>query len=181
MDEPAAVVQCGPSGDPSAPEPAYFPGEKAANAVAAGYEAVLSWPATSATLSRRHPTRFGRLPEDQETVGVWTTHTAFHLMFNTTPEFTLPPATAAQGNQAWCVLARERGPTSVPSGARQASRSPGGEARHLHPGDAKGSLAPLGSWVPHSGVSWRSLSPGAAATSKGAHVERPSDTGAGAS
>ena len=40
-EEAIVVLQRGPTGDPSAPEPACFPGEKAHQAILAGYDAVV--------------------------------------------------------------------------------------------------------------------------------------------
>ena len=91
-EEAIAVVQRGPSEDPSAPEEACFPGEKAANATAAGYDAVV--------FAQRHQ---GSAEADQATpycgsggypaepiVSICTTHEAFHKLFNTEPNFALP-------------------------------------------------------------------------------------------
>lgn len=90
-EEKIVVLQRGPTGDPSAPEAACFPGEKAANGIAAGYDAVV--------LVARHigdPEPLppfcgsGAFPPDRPIVAVCTTHEAFHKMFNTTPDYTLP-------------------------------------------------------------------------------------------
>ena len=88
-EEAIVVLQRGPVGDPSAPEGACFPGEKAENAIAAGYDAVV--------LVNRHlgdpeplPPFCGSGGFTSSIVAVCTTHDAFHKMFNTTTDFTLP-------------------------------------------------------------------------------------------
>lgn len=98
-EEAIVVLQRGPSGDPSAPEAACFPGEKAHQAVLAGYDAVL--------FVNHHPGEAavpfcgsGAFVDD--VVGVCTTHAAFHSLFSTaplTPPFTYPdgPAIGALG------------------------------------------------------------------------------------
>ena len=90
-EEAILVLQRGPTGDPSATEEACFPGEKAANAVEAGWDAVL--------LVNRHlgdaasDEAFcgsGDFPPGARIVTACTTHEAFHRMFNSTPNFDLP-------------------------------------------------------------------------------------------
>jgi hypothetical protein len=86
-EERIVVLQRGPTGDPSAPEGACFPGEKADMAVAAGYDAVL--------LVQRHPQAdnppfCGSGAFTQSVVTVCTTHAAYHRLFNTTPDYTFP-------------------------------------------------------------------------------------------
>lgn len=92
-EEKIVVLQRGPTGDPGAPEAACFPGEKAANAIEAGYDAVV--------LVNRHlgsadaDVAFcgsGGFPEGAQIVTVCTTHTAFHRLFNTEPRFEQPYA-----------------------------------------------------------------------------------------
>ena len=88
-EEAILVLQRGPSGDPSAPEEACFPGEKAQSAVDAGWDAVL--------LMNRH---FGTAADDAPdcgsggftslTVALCTTHEAGHLLFSQTPGYDLP-------------------------------------------------------------------------------------------
>ena len=81
-------------GDPSAPEEACFPGEKAHEAALAGWDAVV--------FVNRHID-----PDDafcgsgafvDEIVAVCTTHEAFHLMFNTAVSTTYPEAEPAIGD-----------------------------------------------------------------------------------
>jgi hypothetical protein len=93
-EETILVLQRGPAGDPSAPEEACFPGEKAHEAVLAGWDAVV--------LVNRHVD-----PDDafcgsgafvDEVVAVCTTHEAFHLMFGTAVSFTYPEAEPAIGD-----------------------------------------------------------------------------------
>ncbi|GAA4375972.1 LVIVD repeat-containing protein [Agromyces bauzanensis] len=80
-DEQILVLQRGPTGDPSAPEGACFPGEKAHEAALVGWDAVL--------FVQRHVT-----PDDafcgsgafvDPIVAVCTTHDAFHKLFNEPP------------------------------------------------------------------------------------------------
>jgi hypothetical protein len=93
-EEKIVVLQRGPEQDPSAPEEACFPGEKAEAGHMAGYDAVV--------LVARHlgetPEPLppfcgtGAFPAHEPIVTVCTTHTAYHHMFNTTPSFELPYA-----------------------------------------------------------------------------------------
>jgi hypothetical protein len=98
-DEKILLMQRGPSGDPSADyngngdltDDACFPGEKAAKAFDAGWDAVV--------LVNRH---FGSAAADEPYCGsgaydpakpmvtVCTTHAAYHELFGTTPDFTVP-------------------------------------------------------------------------------------------
>jgi hypothetical protein len=90
-EEKIVVLQRGPVDDPSAPEDACFPGEKAANGIAAGYDAVLL---VNRHISDPEPLPpfcgSGAFPPGQPIVAVCTTHEAFHKLFNTTPDYTLP-------------------------------------------------------------------------------------------
>ncbi|HVM34742.1 MAG TPA: hypothetical protein VM784_05300 [Actinomycetota bacterium] len=90
-DEAILVLQRGPVDDPSAPFDACFPGEKAAVAIEAGWDAVI--------LVNRHfgdaESDFaycgsGGFPEEPPIVTICTTHTAFHRMFNDEPAYDLP-------------------------------------------------------------------------------------------
>jgi hypothetical protein len=98
-DERILLMQRGPSDDPSADyngngdlsDDACFPGEKAAKAFDAGWDAIV--------LVNRH---FGSASADEPYCGsgaydpakpmvtVCTTHAAYHELFGTTPEFTTP-------------------------------------------------------------------------------------------
>lgn len=85
-EEKIIVLQRGPVGDPSATEEACFPGEKAHEAVLAGWDSVL--------FVNRHTSDdtapfcgSGGFVDD--VVGICTTHEAFHRLFNKTP-FTAP-------------------------------------------------------------------------------------------
>ncbi len=104
-EEKIVVLQRGPSGDPSAPEEACFPGEKAAAAAAAGYDAVV-------LVNRHHGSAAldeaycgsGGYPQGLSFPTVCTTHAAFHDMFNVAPNFSLPysgpePAVGAIGDK----------------------------------------------------------------------------------
>lgn len=93
-EESILVLQRGPSGDPSAPEEACFPGDKAHEAALAGWDAVV--------FVNRHID-----PDDafcgsgafvDEIVAVCTTHEAFHLMFNTSVSTTYPEAEPVIGD-----------------------------------------------------------------------------------
>jgi hypothetical protein len=96
-EEKILVLQRGPAGDPSAPEAACFPGDKAHQAALAGWDAVLfvnhhAGEAASATVPFCGSGAFVDV-----IVGVCTTHTAFHRLFNTapfSPPFTYPDGPA---------------------------------------------------------------------------------------
>jgi hypothetical protein len=92
-EEAIIVLQRGPVDDPAAPDPevACFPGEKARNAIAAGWDAVL--------LTNRHlgsedldePYCGAGDFEDQVIVTLCTTHAGFHEIFGITDDdFSLP-------------------------------------------------------------------------------------------
>jgi hypothetical protein len=91
-EELIAVVQRGPEDDPSAPEEACFPGEKAETAIAAGYDAVLfvNRHQGSAEADAVPFCGAGAFPEEPIVALACTTHEAFHLIFNTEPNFDLP-------------------------------------------------------------------------------------------
>jgi hypothetical protein len=105
-EEKIVVLQRGPVGDPSATEEACFPGEKAASAAAAGYDAVV-------LVNRHHGSAAadeaycgaGGYPTGLRFPTVCTTHTAFHDMFASTPNYALPyvagtePAIGAKGKK----------------------------------------------------------------------------------
>jgi hypothetical protein len=111
LEEAIVVLQRGPAGDPQNPEGACFPGEKAANAAEAGYDAVL--------LVNRH---LGSADLDEPfcgsggfstvTVTMCTTHEAFHHIFRAEPpQYQLPvPAT---GEPAIGALGEEVEATSI--------------------------------------------------------------------
>lgn len=85
-EEKIVVLQRGPTGDPSAPEAACFPGEKAHQAVLSGWEAVLF---VQRHQSAENPPFCGSGAFVDDIVGVCTNHEAFHKLFNT-PPFTSP-------------------------------------------------------------------------------------------
>lgn len=85
-EEKIIVLQRGPTGDPSAPEGACFPGEKAHEAVLAGWEAVLFVQRHGGT---ENPPFCGSGAFVDMIVGACTNHEAFHKLFNT-PPFTGP-------------------------------------------------------------------------------------------
>lgn len=93
-EEKIVVLQRGPSGDPSAPEGACFPGEKAHEAVLAGWDAVV--------FVQRHggvenPPFCGSGAFVDAVVGVCTNHEAYHKLFNTPVNFTTYPDGPAIG------------------------------------------------------------------------------------
>jgi hypothetical protein len=106
-EERIAVIQRGPTGDPENTEPACFPGEKAANAISAGYDAVVFVQRHLGSPSQDSQPPFcgsGAFPANP-IVGVCTTHGAFHRMFNSAPRYDLPyvsgtePALGAVGER----------------------------------------------------------------------------------
>jgi hypothetical protein len=96
FEEAIVVLQRGPTGDPQNPEAACFPGEKAANAAEAGYDAVLlvNRHLGSADLDEAF-CGSGGFPPGAVIVTMCTTHEAFHHIFRAEPpQYQLPvPAT----------------------------------------------------------------------------------------
>jgi hypothetical protein len=93
-EEKIIVLQRGPTGDPSAPEPACFPGEKAHQAVLAGWDAVL-FVARHVVSAPPEPVPFcGSGGFVDEIVGVCTNHEAYHKLFNQAVSFTYPDGPA---------------------------------------------------------------------------------------
>lgn len=91
-EETIIVLQRGPFDDPSAPEAACFPGEKAHEAVLAGWDAVLF---VQAHIGPEDPPFCGSGAFVDEVVAVCTSHEAFHRLFDV-PPFT-PPWTYPDG------------------------------------------------------------------------------------
>lgn len=90
-EEAIVVLQRGPTDDPQNPEEACFPGEKAANGIAAGYDAVLLVNRHLGSADLDEPfCGSGGFPPGAEIVTLCTTHEAFHRIFNTEPQFGLP-------------------------------------------------------------------------------------------
>ena len=89
-DEKIIVLQRGPSGDPNASEAACFPGEKAHEAVLAGWDAVV--------FVNRHVTPdalfCGSGAFVDEIVGVCVTHATFHTLFGEAVSYTYPDGPA---------------------------------------------------------------------------------------
>ncbi len=81
-EETIIVLQRGPAGDPSAPEEACFPGEKAHEAAEAGWDAVLFVQRHGGT---EDPPFCGSGAFVDEIVAVCTNHEAFHKLFNLPP------------------------------------------------------------------------------------------------
>jgi hypothetical protein len=98
-EEAILVLQRGPVDDPSEPIDPCFPGEKANEAIEAGWDAVvlvnrhLGDPALDVAFCGS-----GAFPEEPPIVTACTTHEAFHLMFNSEPAYDLPydPTTEPQ-------------------------------------------------------------------------------------
>ena len=86
-EEKIVVLQRGPTGDPSAPEAACFPGEKAHEAVLAGWDAVLFVQRHGGT---ENPPFCGSGAFVDEVVGVCTNHEAYHKLFDTPVSTTYP-------------------------------------------------------------------------------------------
>ena len=98
-DEKILLMQRGPSGDPSADyngngdltDDACFPGEKAAKAFDAGWDALVL--VNRHTGSATTDTPFcgsGAYEADKPMVTICTTHASYHELFGTTPEFGFP-------------------------------------------------------------------------------------------
>jgi hypothetical protein len=94
-EETILVLQRGPSGDPSAPEEACFPGEKAHEAALAGWDAVVFVNRHTADTSDAF---CGSGAFVDEIVAVCTTHEAFHNMFGDPLNTTYPEAEPAIGD-----------------------------------------------------------------------------------
>ncbi len=98
-EEKIVVLQRGPTGDPSAPEEACFPGEKAHEAVLAGWDGVLF---ANRHVATAEETFCGSGAFVDAVVGVCVSHETFHRLFDTAPfaqPFTYPdgPAIGAIG------------------------------------------------------------------------------------
>jgi hypothetical protein len=92
-EEAILVLQRGPSGDPENPEEACFPGEKAANAAAAGWDAVLLVNRHGGSADVDEPfCGSGDFPPGSAIVTLCTTHEAFHRMFGSEPRYEVPYA-----------------------------------------------------------------------------------------
>ena len=94
-DEAILLLQRGPSGDPSADfngngdltDDACFPGEKAAEAFAAGWDAIVLVNRHFGTDDTTGVPNCGSGGYTDPMVTICTTHAAFHELFGTTPEF----------------------------------------------------------------------------------------------
>jgi hypothetical protein len=96
-EEKIVVLQRGPAGDPSAPEAACFPGDKAHQAVLAGWDAVLFVNHHPGEAASSAVPFCGSGAFVDDVVGVCTTHAAFHRLFDTppfAPPFTYPDGPA---------------------------------------------------------------------------------------
>jgi hypothetical protein len=113
FEEAIVVLQRGPTNDPQNPEAACFPGEKAANAAEAGYDAVLLVQRHLGSADLDEPfCGSGGFPPGAAIVTMCTTHEAFHHILRAEPpQFDLPvPAT---GEPAIGDLGEEVEATSV--------------------------------------------------------------------
>jgi hypothetical protein len=84
-EEKIVVLQRGPVGDPSAPEPACFPGQKAHEAVEAGWDAVLFVNHHAGAAVSEEVPFCGSGAFVDVVVGVCTNHQAFHALFDLQP------------------------------------------------------------------------------------------------
>lgn len=94
-EEAILVLERGPVQDPfGEPDPAKlacFPGEKAANGIAKGWDAILLVNRHGGSADADAPfCGSGAFPAGAQIVTLCTTHGAFHEMFGTTPRFELP-------------------------------------------------------------------------------------------
>jgi hypothetical protein len=96
-EELIAVAQRGPVQDPSAPEPACFPGQKADQAMAAGYDAVVLVQHHAGHNADPNVPYCGSGAFTQPVVAVCTTHVAFHNLFDSA-HGTYPEADPALGD-----------------------------------------------------------------------------------
>ena len=84
-DEKIIVLQRGPAGDPSAPEEACFPGQKAHQAVLAGWDAVVFVQRHLGASEGADVAFCGSGAFVDDVVAVCTTHEAFHKLFGLEP------------------------------------------------------------------------------------------------
>lgn len=91
-EEAILVVQRGPVEDPSEPTDPCFPGEKAAEAIEAGWDAVLvvNRHFGDPELDSAYCGSGGYPPDAEPIVTACTTHTAFHHIFKSPPAYDLP-------------------------------------------------------------------------------------------
>lgn len=90
-EEAILVLQRGPVDDPENPEEACFPGEKAANAAAAGWDAVLLVNRHTGSAATDEPyCGSGGFPPGASIVTLCTTHEAFHRLFGSEPRYEVP-------------------------------------------------------------------------------------------
>ena len=92
-EEAIVVLQRGPAGDSDDTYEACFPGEKAKNGKAAGYDAVLlvnRHPDTGSAADDEPYCGSGGYPPGEQIVTLCTSHEVLHRLYNDTPEFGLP-------------------------------------------------------------------------------------------
>lgn len=113
------MIQRGPVNDPSAPEGACFPGQKADRAIEAGYDAVVFVDHHAGHNNNPDQPFCGSGAFTQPVVAVCTTHTALHHLFDSEPDYSLPyvPANEPQIGDVGC-RPREFGVSSRPANPR---------------------------------------------------------------
>jgi hypothetical protein len=113
-EEAILVLQRGPSGDPNAPEAACFPGEKAAEAAEAGWDALLLVNRHLGSADADEPfCGSGGYPAGLEMVTLCTTHEAFHAMFGAMPPIYAGGSLDAPGEPAFGAVGERVEGTSV--------------------------------------------------------------------
>jgi hypothetical protein len=94
-EEKILLMQRGPTGDPSAPYEACFPGEKAAKAFDAGWDAIVLVNRHLGSATADEPyCGSGAYDPDKPMVTICTTHTAYHELFDNLPAQYGTPYTA---------------------------------------------------------------------------------------
>jgi hypothetical protein len=90
-EEAIVVLQRGPSGDTDDGDAACFPGEKAAEAEAAGYDALVLMNRHNGSVAADEPyCGSGAFPPGQTMPTICVSHTAGHAMFEDAAEYTMP-------------------------------------------------------------------------------------------
>jgi hypothetical protein len=113
-EEAILVLQRGPAGDPNAPEAACFPGEKAAQAAAAGWDALLLVNRHLGSADADEPfCGSGGYPAGLEMVTLCTTHEALHAIFDAMPPIYTGGSLDAPGEPAFGAVGADVEGTSV--------------------------------------------------------------------
>lgn len=128
-EEVSVVLQRGPADDPGAPEDACFPGEKAANGIEAGYDAVLLVNRHLGSADADEPfCGSGDFPPDANIVTLCTTHQAFHRLFGSEPAYA-GPSLGAPGEPALGAVGEKIEATAVFDGWGYAHLYENGEGK----------------------------------------------------